>query len=790
MLCNRESGSGAAPSTNRPTVWKTCAAEGYSPDRKRAALQTPSRVNRTAVCFLIAGLVVAGDVIADGADSPQLPGTAPQESTGQLREIIVSSTRRDLSLQSVPASVTAVTGDELAQRGIQKFEDIAPTIPSLAFTMTGLGYSGARTISIRGVSSTSNVNLSDATGFYLDDTPIPFTVDPRFFDVQRIEVLRGPQGTLYGAGSLGGTFRIITNSPDPATRSGHAELDTNYVNQGGGGYSGSGTVNLPVAGDGAVRVSAYGEHVPGIQNKLVTSTGQYYPHVSDSGTVGAMLSGLWNLGGSWSLVPKLIYQNSSYGGLPYADTYPGNTLQERDQDVSEAGWDHWTLASVTLDKKSAYGSLLVTASYFDRRFLDREDTSEFYQMLAPAVTPGSVFTGPGPSQVLNKQTIWTGEARFVSDWQGPFQFVGGLYDQKYESIRDFDQEAPGFGEATGTGTDDIFSGGDTTIRKEFAVYGEGTIRLAPKWALTIGLRWSDATVQLERYTYGLFGAPGFTADTPATETLPKAALTFTPADTLHFYASASKGYRLGGVNFTIPTPAGCSSPEDVEAFQALHGGSRFNPDSLWNYELGAKMEFFDRRVRINAAAFVIDWTDIQQHVSVCGFNLVVNAGDARNKGGELEVTALLTPTLSLGMSGSKIDARLVTAVPLISSAGDRILGVPDWIASGYIEWRAPLSPEWSAFVRPAVTYTGNVVYRFDQTSGTQYDRGQGGTAQYDLRVGFSRRAWEFAIYGTNLSNVRRSFGPNTSLTSEEVPGRPRLGVNETRTVGMRATWTF
>jgi outer membrane receptor protein involved in Fe transport len=779
------------------------------------------RVAMAAVCLSISGLMVADSVRADGADSAQSPasdsqkenlnslgsvllaqstpgqtsgtartakaGNEPEQTPGQLQEVIVTSTRREVSLEAVPASVTAVTGVELAQRGIQEFEDIAPTIPSLAFTMTGEGHSEARTISIRGVSSTSNVNLSEATGFYLDDTPIPFAVDPKFFDIQRIEVLRGPQGTLYGARSMGGTFKIITNSADPTTTSGHINLDANYVDQGGVGYLGSGTVNLPVGPDGAVRVSAYGEHVPGVQNKLVTSTGQYYPHVSDSGTFGAMLSGLWHVGNGWDLMPKLIYQNSNYDGLPYADIYPSNTLQERDQDVSEAGWDHWTLASLTLGKKSAFGQFSLTASYFYRFFLDREDISEFDQLIAPAVTPGAVFTGPGPGADYQTQKIWTGEARFVSEWQGPFQFVGGLYDQSYEKVRDGLLDAPGFGAATGT-TDILFDGGDTTIQKEFAVYGEGTLRFAPKWDLTIGLRWSDSTVHLERNVTGLFGAPAFTRDTPATETTPKAALSYTPVDTLHFYASASKGYRLGGVNFTVPTAAACSSPSDLEAFDALHGGSTFNPDSLWNYEFGAKMELFDRRVRINAAAFVIDWTDIQQHVNVCGFNLVVNAGDARNKGGEVELTALLTPTLTLGISGSKINARLTTAVPLFASAGDRILGVPDWIANGFIEWRAPISPEWSAFVRPDVTYTGTVVYEFMQT-GTPADQGQGGTTQYDLRAGLSRRAWEFAVYGTNLSDVRRNYGPNTSFGAE-IPGRPRLGVNETRTVGVRATWTF
>jgi outer membrane receptor protein involved in Fe transport len=714
-------------------------------------------------------------------------GSRTSGDTAQLQEVIVTSTRREESLQKVPASVSAVSGADLESRGLTDFEAVAPTIPSLSFTTTGEGHGSDRTIAIRGVSSGGAVNVGETTGFYLDDTPIPFAVDPNFFDIERVEVLRGPQGTLYGARSMGGTVRIITNSADPSGESGRIMLDGSDVDGGGFGYTETGAVNIPLVTDtSALRLSMFDSMTPGTQNKLVTSTDSLYRHVDDSRTWGALASGIWKLGDDWELSPKFMHQESFYNGLPFADYQPDDTLQIRSQNVSEAGNDQWTLASLTVRKHLQAGEIVATASRFDRSFLDREDGSEFMQLIAQTAFD-STFSGASPASKYQTERIWTYEARFVSGWRGPAQLVSGVYYQDRDKVRDFRITAPGFGAATATGTDLIFDGGDNTDEKEFALYGEGTLNLSPQWQLTLGARWSDAHINLDRATGGLFGGQTLNQSTPNSTTTPKAAVTFAPRDDVHLYVSASEGYRLGGVNFTIPSATSCASPSDAEAYQALHTGPTFNPDKLWNYEIGAKTELFDHKVRINAAVFDMEWKDIQQNVSVCGFNLTVNAGDARTTGGEIEVTARVLPTLTVNLNASRLRANLTQAVPDIASDGARILGIPDWQVSTYLDWSVPVIPNWSAFVRPQITYNGSEVFTFHPTANA--DLTQGGTTQYDLRVGMSNRQWEFAFYGANLSDVRRSLGPDVSLLAE-LPGRPRLGVNAARTIGIRAAWSF
>jgi iron complex outermembrane receptor protein len=732
----------------------------------------------------------SGKVDASETTKPIRSTNAAPESALEsqaLGEIIVTAQRRETSLQDVSASVSAISGSDLQKRGIADFNELATSIPSLSFTETGEGHSGARTISIRGVASSSSVNIGETTGFYIDDTPVPYAVDPKLFDVERIEVLRGPQGTLYGARSMGGTVKIITNPADPDATAGRIAVGSDYVEGGGAGYVASGTLNVPLVADAsALRLSAFYNMIPGVQDKEVTSTDQFFKHVDDSHNAGAMLSGLWKLGDGWELSPKLLYQSSTYDGLPFADYRPDNTLQIRDQNVSEAGDDHWTLASITLRKQLEAGEVMVTASHFDRSFIDREDASEFIQFIAGAVFDAP-FTGASPVSKYQNEKIWTYEGRFVSGWEGPFKLVSGIYYQDRQKTRDFLETAPGFGTATGTGTDLIFDGGDTTTEKEFAVYSEGTLQFGTQWALTAGARWFDSNVNVDRATGGLFGGGTLDRTTHNTDATPKVALTYEPLQDIRIYASASEGYRLGGVNYTIPTPGACSSPSDLADYQELHSGTTYKPDSLWNYEIGAKTEFLDRKLRINAAAFVMDWRNIQQSIQVCGFNLTVNAGTARSTGGEIEATALVTRGLTISLDASKIRAVLTDSVPLLASSGSRILGVPDWQVHASLDWVRPLAGEWNGFLRPQITYTGSEVFTF--TPSDNPASSQGGTTDYDLRFGVTNAKWEIALYGTNLANVRRSFGPDTSLAAA-LPGRPRLAVNATRTVGIQVVRSF
>ena len=398
-----------------------------------------------------------------------------QTSSGQVEEVIVTAQRRSESLQDVPLSITALSSSTLEQRDVKTFFDYAGEVPSLAFGYAGDGSATARTISIRGISG------DNTTGFYIDETPVPDSIDPRVLDVQRIEVLRGPQGTLYGARSMGGTVRLITEQPNLTTFSarisanGGKTTDADAAN-----YGVDGAVSVPlIAGTLALRAVGFYQRDAGFFKRRflrnpadaanlppnatpLTLGGLPTTTVKDVGRVngyGGAVSLAFKPSEVLTITPRIMYQKSQANGFLYADggsylvpapppgtvvpvnVHPAGYLQARFFDLPERSDDYWTLASVAATYEAGAASFLSSTSYFDRTVNETEDETDFLwaNLLAPfdGIPLGNVNNPSTPlyhavplaSTIAELKQIhrFVQEFRVTSKLTGPWQYVAGLF---------------------------------------------------------------------------------------------------------------------------------------------------------------------------------------------------------------------------------------------------------------------------------------------------------------------------------------------------------------------------
>ena len=398
--------------------------------------------------------------------------TTASASSGGLEEVVVMAQRRAESVQNVPLSITALSEQALENRAAVDFIDYASQVPGLAFGYTGDGTATSRTISIRGISG------DGTTGFYLDETPVPDSIDPRVIDLQRIEVLRGPQGTLYGARSMGGTVRLISEDPQLNDFSAWTKVNGSHTqNAGSQNYGLDAVMNLPLVADHmALRLVAFGQHDGGwFKRSFLTNPAEVnqLPPDSNPTTLGNLPTTtvddvgrdvsfgggatlLISLTDDLTITPRLLYQNSQQNGLPYTDDgaypvptpavpppvdmHPGSFTQYRYFDLPEFSDDRYTLASLTVKWNTGSGALSSSTSYFDRTVDEREDETDFLWQTSSHPSMGfrcqaAVRTTRCRSPRLSRNTRWsTSSWRRCASFQlsGPFQFTTGVF---YQDLR-------------------------------------------------------------------------------------------------------------------------------------------------------------------------------------------------------------------------------------------------------------------------------------------------------------------------------------------------------------------
>ena len=718
-------------------------------------------------------------------------------------DVIVTAQKREERLQNVPISVDAVTGATLENFGDKNFFDYASAIPNLTVGIgagqggngSGFGVSSSRAVTIRGVAG------NNTTGFYLNDAPLPLSLDPRVVDLERVEVLRGPQGTLFGAGSMGGTVRLITREPALNDTSGNFDLETSKVSHGAGGYSVNGTLNLPLIKDNvALRVSAYSAFEPGYFDRQwgqVTAPPVPLPpntargekegiaSTQETGLRLALVIAPVGVPGL-KVMPTFIYQRSLSNGFPLADFTPGNLEQIRPLNVPEAVDDTWNFASVTASYDTRFGRFVGTGAYFYRNALDVEDGTEF----TAAEFPGGLaynVAAPLPAVLYTKTE--NGEVRFESTLGGPVQFlVGGFMELARVRVSE-SYPVPGLNAASGgvIGTDMLFFENAPNANRQRAEFATLSYQATPALQLTAGVRRAylahDFTFAQGGYELAPPGqAVVTTGHHPEYNTSPRYTAKYQFSPDQMVYVSAAKGFRIGGSNAMLPPFC-----DAALAKAGVENGAPFNSDSLWSYELGSKNAWLNGRVQSRIAAYRIDWKGIQQITSLgaidplCTYILVANAGAAVSTGGELEVDAVPMDNLTLNFATGYEDARITQVTPgALTVVGQPINQVPKWTGSITAQYSVPLG-ERSLFLRSQTTFVG------ERTSFVNVVPPTGRTlSEYtleNLRFGVRQGPWEVGIFARNLFDVRANLG-DVNPEVGELPGRTRWLIGTPRTIGI------
>ncbi len=679
-------------------------------------------------------LLIVSGLAALGA-GPSRADTAAPDTGGPLQEITVTATRHEEGLSKVPISVTALTQDAMDLRGIKDFQDVVHFTPGV-----NIDNSGTNNIAIRGIASTGGAGT---TGIYIDDTPIqirgtafnPDDALPKTFDVDRIEVLRGPQGTLFGAGSEGGTVRYITTQPSLTKNSIYAREEVSSTQGGAISYEGGIAAGGPLIDNvlGA-RVSVWYRRDGGyIDNINPVSLATVQKNANFDETALYRLAFVYAPSDQWTITPSIYYQDRFRNNVEdYWPIYsnPGkDRLVSADPDL-RSDPDRFYLASLKVEGNLGFAKLISNTSYFHRK----EETGYegtlynlgFYQSLVfrntdgtTASTPYPLLDGAGlhlpagatdyrsPNSIDNGQQNLTEEIRLQSaDTNSPLFWTTGFFfstdRQTYlEQIHD-----PLLNElslaATGQPYTNWFVDPNTGLTvdydprfpndsyflqtkatdQQYALFAEGTYAFTDQYKLTLGARYSRIKFTNDSLTGGpqLF-LPPQTVDVSQTENsfTPKVSFSYQQDPRNLYYATYAKGFRPGGANNPVPQAA-CAP--DFKIFGITQSPPTFGSDTVNSFEVGAKNNI-DNRVKIASSIYYIRWNNIQQSVlpPTCQITFIANLGTAVAKGGDIQADIALTDNFTAEITTGYTSARYVQdskfsadELKSIVSKGDAIVG--------------------------------------------------------------------------------------------------------------------
>jgi iron complex outermembrane recepter protein len=765
------------------------------------------------------------------AGAPAAEGTDVGANT--LQEIVVTAERRAERLQDVPASVGVFSQEALDAQAIRGIDDLTRLSPGVTFLRNGAytSSSGAASdVAIRGIDSIAG---AATTGIYIDDTPIQTrhinltsqNAYPALFDIERVEVLRGPQGTLFGAGAEGGIVRFI--SPDPGLTASSAYFLSELATTANGdpSYQVGAAAGGPIV-DGKVgfRVSASFRHNGGWVDRVDFATGSTVDSRSNRETTSTLRGAVtFVVTDRVSITPSVYFQEHDLDDTQYYwkhlsnpsanDFNNGNAIPSPDRDKLVL-----PALKVTWDLGAAH--LISNTSYFSRNQRSTTDATMLDRAtyLFNATYPNFPYPPPGvtaPQSNTDQQNNFVQEVRLESAAPGSsLAWVVGLF---YEHAREdtsmsiVDPSLPSeFTAAYGVSWDSavgpLLPGGYLlqtpyayAVDKQLAGYGQLDWKVLDSLTLTAGVRMSNAESSGAQYSAGPYIGPtpvfaeGSTTQHPVT---PKFGLSYQPSRDELYYASAAKGFRIGGVN----GPLGTLCDGALEQLSIASAPKTYQSDNVWSYEVGAKGAFLNHRLQVNTSAFYINWSNIQNSVYLpsCGFSFVANLGKVTSKGADVEFLARPTDDLRLELTASYTDARYedsVYASPGASSAlagkGD-YLPVAPWTIIASTEYKIPMQRALGPYVR--LDYQFSAAYKsplvFQDPTTISYDPApfyQEQARSLSARAGLRWSGFDISLFGTNLTNTHPVL-----FDSRYYPPLP-LFFDTTwrpRTIGVTATYRY
>ncbi|MFC0205725.1 TonB-dependent receptor [Novosphingobium soli] len=761
----------------------------------------PASGRRTLATILALGAGAAGmaPLQATAQDAAQDVAGAPVGN-----EIVVTALKRSTTIQETPISISAITGESLSQSGVQSIADLSATTPGLNLVDGG---PSQRRVVIRGIQGAGEPMI----GTYYDETPVTgmvgasndaggSTPELRLFDVDRVEVLRGPQGTLYGAGSMGGTLRIIYSKPDLTQVEGTVDASLSNTDHGGWNYEGSAMLNVPLATD-KVGVRAVGFYRR--QDGFIDNTALGIDDINVLKSYGGRLMLRMKPSERWT------FDVAAFLNRTRTDT-PGWVLNagkyNSDAYTRQPVRDDVELYSITSNYEFDFATFTATGSYMHRDLSSVGDVSRYISgQRTPARCATLVGAGAAcsPSQLSGfyalvdsqstsalypqqEMDAWTAELRLSSDGSGPLNWtLGGFYSDRnivvqnpqvnadpetgeiirplqIATVRNIDDtltQLAGFGELSWDVVDGLnLTAGARYFHYEKDIVGETTVP-----SILVGARVTPPTRVASSENGWVFRFNGSYKITPD----------------IMLYAEAAQGFRPGGANQVLGLDAALTA---------------YDSDSLWNYEVGLKTSFLNRMATFNIDVYRIDWSDMQITLRTPNgaFSYLGNAGKARVEGVEAELG--LRPLYGLSIQGNVtyIDARLTedqnTGVTATSGLdGDRIPYVPKWMAGGSVQYDWPLSETLGGMARVDASYVGGSWSDFRHTY--VYAREVDDYALVNARIGIEgpEKAWGAYLFATNLLNATAI----TRATSSAIAvGRTLVNSATPRTVGVNVRYNF
>ncbi|HEY2661605.1 MAG TPA: TonB-dependent receptor [Caulobacteraceae bacterium] len=739
---------------------------------------------------LIALLSVSQPTLAQTATA----AAAAPAAADQVETVIVTARKRDEAISKVPASITAFSSQTLQTYNIKSFNDYASKSPNLSFSYGGgpTGISQARTVAIRGITGQNLVGTAGATGFYIDDTPLPGSVDPRVLDVDNVEVLKGPQGTLFGESSLGGNVRLITKKPSLTTNSGTVQAEVGVTSHGGsadGGFSAIG--NYVIKPDQlAIRAVGFYNHDAGYLTRTfptdpnspgVTDPSLSVPRTSvgDQGaitTYGGSVTALLKVTDKVDVRFRIMGQDQEDHGFPAAfaplPSFKPNYTIDRAVDYQPKATDIWALPSLDFTYHGDGFTIINSTSYFYRQTEDREDSTYGTEQVFGIVPyPGQEFNY-GVSSLPNQPYIWVGkhsQREYTNEFRVSFDpihnisgTVGIFYshtDVRFSIPNTVVQGLPAAtanNEVVGPWPNGlIWEQQNPGSQEDVSIFGELYYKFLDKFTLTVGGRqyWLS---QKADFTANGFMNFGETVSDPQHNSQsgfdPKVGLSYQATDAAMFYASASKGFRAGGSQAFAPF---CASPNI-----SVTDITNLKSDSLWSYEAGTKVQLNNPGILISASGFHIDWTNIQQQVALpCGSYFDINGKSATVDGGEFEASGRLTHDLTVrfGLGYESTDITNPGALAEVGiKKGSRILGTPAWSVTVGAAYTHTLFGDYDGFASADYSYTGDSVSLLNGGSGTESTRPA--YALVNGRFGVRWNGQELAVNLKNLTNAKPNLG--------------------------------
>jgi iron complex outermembrane receptor protein len=739
-----------------------------------------------------------------------------------LQEIVVTAEKRESTVQKTPISMTAISGADLQAQGLSDMTSVAQQVPGISFKTSGPGQTE---FEMRGLTSTGGE--SPTVGFYLDDavlTPAAMAqngktvIDPSLFDLNRVEVLRGPQGTLYGAGSMGGTIKLVTNQPDPHAFDANVEVIGSGTS-GGGGFNHTENVmlNIPLVQDvAALRLVGTDKSIDGWIDRKVLSP--FPPEVNNSTARGDVANApvaqdfrrsnwerlqagraslLIQATDRLSITAGFMHQSLTQGAPNTIDSPPLNEDHYQPFDVSEPFEDKFNLYSLTGKYNFDAFQLVSATAYWDRQQNQTQDISEAMHNYIggffgpPASWPflttdtvteaGNTWFGLGAGSITEDDYTrqFSEELRLASTGDGPLQWLVGGYYSSFGATSHVYSFYPDTNNGFNAdfGTTNLADNHRKIDIDQYAAFGEVSYLLPDHFKASVGARYyqyhSNSVTSVSGVSangtsnplYGLAQNSGVT---------PKLDLAYIPNDDTTLYGTVSKGFRPGGPNSPIPVPP-C----------AAQAPAQFGPDSVWNYELGEKLRLFDARVQVNGAIYYEDWTGVQQQVApTCGFKFTANAGKATVYGAELEVAVVLVPGFVLSQNVGYTHATNSTTLPAANVvAGERLLDVPEVTANTSLSYKQPFADGKNMVARVTNSYVDSIQdITFTRNTLPSYDL-------VGLRAGVDAARWSAFLFVDNLTDKMALLG-DTGALSANISILNRIATVQPRTIGVDLNFKY